>query len=415
MKLNYRTYVPLVLLLIAGMFLASCDDLLVIDAPEQIIADDLDDPQFARLILNGAIADFEAAFGSYVVNSGLMGNELDDATITSNRWPVPQRIVDASDTRYANFSVENLGLYAPLATARWAADNVLGKLDAWTDAQVDNRQQKIATAAAYSGYSHLLLAEGFCSIAIDLSEELSKEQVFQRAEGKFTRAIETARAVGDSDIENMALVGRARTRLNLGNTAGALADAELIPEGFTYIVESSDAAPRRNNRVAQQFRDGFIAVAEPYRELTVNGEPDTRVIIIDEERLGFDSATNIYSTEKYPNVGTNFVLASWREAYLIRAEIEGGQEAVGLINDLRAEHGLPEFESTDPDEIFWQVVEERQRELFLESHHLYDITRYDLDLIPPPGTEYDKGGTYGSMTCFPLPNSERFNNPNIQN
>ena len=411
----YQNSMQLVFIFIAGLFLASCDDLLVVEAPEQVIADELDDPQHAEVLLNGAIADFEAAFGSYVVNSGLMGNELDDATITSNRWPVPQRVVTSSDSRYANFSAVNIGLYAPLSTARWAADNVLEKLNEWTDDQVPNRQEKIATAAAYSGYSHLLLGEGFCTVAIDLSEELEKSQVFQMAEDKFSVAIETARAIGNSEIENMALVGRARTRLNLGDTAGALADAQLVPQGFTKVVQAEDDPARRHNRVASQFRQGFIAVAPLYHDLTVEGEPDPRVVVIDEERLGFDSETNIYSTDKYPTDSAEFTLASWREAYLIIAEVEGGQTAVNMINALRAEHDLPEFNSNDADEIMWQVVEERQRELFLESHHLYDITRYNLDLIPEPGTPYPKGGSYGDMKCLPLPDSERFNNPNIPN
>jgi len=414
-NIHIRTYAPLLLLIIAAMFIASCDDLLMVDAPTQVIAEDLDDPQFAGLLLNGAIADFEAAFGSYVVNSGLMGNELDDATITSTRWPVPQRIVDASDGRYANFTPENLGLYAPLSTARWAADNVLKKLEEWTDAQVENRQQRIATAAAYSGYSHLLLAEGFCTIAIDLSPELQPNQVFEMAEAKFTRAIEAARTAGDSNIENMALVGRARTRLNLGNTAGALADAQLIPKGFTAYVRAEDAAARRHNRVASQSRQGFITIAPAYRDLMVGDEPDPRVTVINENRLGQDSATEIYSTGKYTTDAADFPIASWREAYLIRAEVQGGQTAVGLINDLRAEHNLPAFSSNDANEIRQQVIIERQRELFLESHHLYDLTRYNLDLIPAPGTPYPKGGSYGTIRCFPLPNSERFNNPNIPN
>ncbi len=60
-----------------------------------------------------------------------------------------------------------------------------------------------------------------------------------------------------------------------------------------------------------------------------------------------------------------------------------------------------------------QVIEERRRELFLESHHLGDVIRYDLALTPVTGTAFPKGGTYGSTTCLPLPNIERLNSPSI--
>jgi starch-binding outer membrane protein, SusD/RagB family len=61
-----------------------------------------------------------------------------------------------------------------------------------------------------------------------------------------------------------------------------------------------------------------------------------------------------------------------------------------------------------------QLVEERRRELFLEGHRLGDIRRYNLAMSPAAGTAYPGGGgTYGSQSCFPLPDVERINNPNI--
>jgi hypothetical protein len=61
------------------------------------------------------------------------------------------------------------------------------------------------------------------------------------------------------------------------------------------------------------------------------------------------------------------------------------------------------------------VVQERGRELFLESHHFGDKIRLNLPFTPAAGTAYPPkaGGFYGDMTCFPLPDAERLNNPNI--
>ena len=60
----------------------------------------------------------------------------------------------------------------------------------------------------------------------------------------------------------------------------------------------------------------------------------------------------------------------------------------------------------------------RRRELFLEGQHLYDVRRLGLPLFPAEGTPYStvysKGGNYGTDICMPLPDVERFNNPNIE-
>ena len=60
-----------------------------------------------------------------------------------------------------------------------------------------------------------------------------------------------------------------------------------------------------------------------------------------------------------------------------------------------------------------QIVEERRRELWLEGHRLGDLRRYNLPFSPAAGTPYPFGGVYGNQTCFPLPDIERINNPNI--
>ena len=86
------------------------------------------------------------------------------------------------------------------------------------------------------------------------------------------------------------------------------------------------------------------------------------------------------------------------------AEVSGGQTAVNIINALHTARGLPAtFASNDPATIMAQVIDERKRELFLQSQRFYDINRFNLPLDPAPGTSYGyKGGFYGDMRCFPL-------------
>ena len=76
---------------------------------------------------------------------------------------------------------------------------------------------------------------------------------------------------------------------------------------------------------------------------------------------------------------------------------------------------MPAYDATGQTaaQVLAQIVEERRRELFLEGHRLGDLRRYGLPILPAAGTPFLSGGVYGSQTCFPLPDVERINNPNI--
>ncbi len=401
-------------MLLAG----ACGSLLDVEAPSRIPAEALDDPATAPLLLNGAIGEFECALGSYVVMGGMVGDELVDATQTADRWPYDRRDVQPTDRRYGEFGCTALGVYTPLSTARWTTESVLAKLQGWTDAQVAGRAGLIATAAAYSGYAHLLLGEGFCSgVLLDGSlvpgGEATRADVLGRAVDRFGLAITTAQAASNADILNMALVGRARARLDLGDRAGAAADARLVAANYVKNATASTLASRRENRVFEQNNQAqAVTIGPAYRNLTFGGVADPRVRVTDTGRNATDG-NRIWAQNKYSGLATAIPIATWDEAQLIIAEAEGGQTAVGIINLFHTRAGLPVFASTDAAAIRSQVIEERRRELFLEGHHLGDVIRYSLALTPATGTAFPKGGTYGSTTCLPLPNVERLNNPNF--
>lgn len=408
------------LALAVAVLAAGCDldDLLEVDLPDQIPAGGLAEPHNAELLTNGAVADFECAYGAYVALTAMMAGEMNDATPTADRWPYDRRNVQPTDTRYSTFDCEDLGVYTPLSRARWSADNILDRLQEWTDEQVPERRRLIATAAAYSGYSHLLLAEGFCSVAIDQGPELTPEEVLDLAIERFDTAIEAATAAGESDLLNLAYMGRARANLDLGDGAAAVADAQRIPQGFVYAM-SADAAPsRRVNRVYAQSGDGdtggdALSVAPAYQALRHEGVADPRVVAIDAGRV--EDGLPIFFQGKYGSLDTPIPLASYDEARLIIAEVEGGDTAIGIINEFHDAAGIPAYDGSTatPEEIVAHVIEERRIELWLEGHRFHDIRRLDLTLDPAPDTPHRRGGVYGSSRCFPLPAVEIRNNPNI--
>jgi len=401
------------------------DDALDVEAPHLIDAGDMDHPQNANLLVTGAIADFECALGAYIVNSALLGNELRDASVTAARFSLDQRTIDDTSPYGVNSCAGNPpGIYTPLSIAIWTSNNALTKLKGWTDEQVQDRTNLIAQAAAYSGYSHILMGEGFCSAVIEENgPEVTPQQVFQTAVARFDEAITAAQAAGNADIQNLALLGRARARLNLGDLAGAASDARAVLASDPQYSKSATASisdSRRYNRVGDEFSGGRITVDPSYFDLTVEGVPDPRVRVIDTNTNGHDGATRVFIVAKYgesrsPAMREEPVpIASWREAHLIIAEAEGGQEAVNRINILRDHWSLPHFAGGSAEEIRAQIIEERGRELYLEGHHLNDLRRFDIPNTPAAGTPYRQGGVYGSARCFPLPLVEKSNNPTLR-
>lgn len=413
--------------LAAAAILGACDLLdnaLSVDAAGMVDVGDIYDPANAHLLVSGTIADFECALGAYIVNSGLLGNELRDASVTAARFPLDSRTINDASPYGVNGCAGNPpGIYRPLATAIWTSRDALEHLRTWTDAEVDDRTDLIAQAATYAGLSHTLMGEGFCTAVIEEEgPEVQPAQVFAAAETYFDEAITAANAAGNETMLNLAQLGRARVRLNQSNLNGAAADARAVLDRdatFEVKATASSASSRRYNRIGDEFFGGRITVDPSYRDLTVDGVADPRVVAFDTESLGHDAATPVWMVTKYGTARTADIrnlpvpVASWREAHLIIAEAEGGQEAVDRINILRDYWGLPHFASTDEDEIRQQVTEERSRELYLEGHHLWDLRRFNLPQTPATGAAYRQGGVYGDVRCFPLPAVERNNNPNL--
>jgi hypothetical protein len=409
------------------LFLGGCDLLdkaLSVKAPGMVEADNMADPANAHLLVSGTIADFNCALGAYIVNGGLLGNELRDASVTAARFPLDSRNIDNSSPYGVNSCSGNPpGIYRPLATAIWTSNDALTRLKAWTDAEVANRTDLIAQAAAYSGYSHVVMGEGFCTTVIEeQGPEVQSAAVFAVAEARFTEAIQAAQSADNETILNLAQLGRARSRLNQGKLAEAAADARAVlgrKPLFELADSTSSSSARRYNRVGAEFFSGNITVDLSYRDLMVAGQPDIRVATFDTNSKGHDSQTPVWMVAKYGTARAADIrnlpvpVATWREARLIIAEAEGGAEAVNQINALREHWGLPLFSSTDDAEIMRQVIEERSRELYLEGHHLWDLRRFNLPQTPAPGEPYRQGGVYGDVKCFQLPAVERNNNPNL--
>lgn len=399
---------------VAQIGVAGCKDLLTVELPTRVPDAALDDPAIASVLVQGMLADYECALANYSAATGLLTDELIDATgwIAVTRWDQRRILPNDDNLGSAGCATLGYGVYTPLHTARFQAVDVARRIKSFPDAAVPTKSVLLATAAAIEGYAITLLGEGFCEIAINDGPGLTRTQSLTLAEGRFTEAIALATASNNSGLLNLARVGRARVRLDLGKLDGAAADAAAVPTGFVYNATYSSTNDRRRNRLFFDSQTNLYLSVDPrFRNLTVDGVPDNRVQVANAGRNGHDGITPLWLQQKYPSDAANIPIASWREARLISAEVKGGATAVSAINELRAASNLPLYASSDPAAILAQVYEERRRELFLDGHRLNDMLRLSRPF--DTGTTF-KGVPYGNTTCLPLPDAERLSNPNFK-
>ncbi|HKH90762.1 MAG TPA: RagB/SusD family nutrient uptake outer membrane protein [Gemmatimonadaceae bacterium] len=412
--------------LVASAGCGSLDRVLAVEPVDRVPALPLESsPANAQLLVNGAIADFECAFGAYVVLGGLIGDELEESRSIAERKPFDQRIHTSKDRRYAVARCDQLGVYTPLQTARVSAERVILLLEAWTDAEVAQRRMLVATMHAYAGYATLLLGEGFCSTvlsspdangALVYGREITRDSAFRVAESHFTTAIALAEETAASAVLNLALVGRARASLDRGDLTSARGDATRVPSVFTHFMTASANALRRQNRAWEEERaEDIVTVGILYRSL---GDP--RVPVTDTRRTG-PLRVPIFYEEKYPTAASPIRIAGGAEARLIVAEAdlatgtpESLQNARSIIDVFRARGNQLPLATSDVATLRAALIDQRRRELFLEGQHLGDIIRFGVALTPPVGAPYPGGGSYGAQRCLPLPDVERENNPALR-
>ncbi len=395
-------------LVLGAHLLTACSGVLDVELPGRVQSGALDNPVLAATLVAGVQADFECAFSEYVHTTGLWANEFINSAggAEVNGWGARTDLYESGNGTCPSAS-STRGAYAtyrPLHIARVQADSALAKLERFSDAEVPNRTLLRATAAAYGGFALTLLGEAYCEMALDAGPLVAPAAVLALAEQRFTTAIDLAGQAGNTNIVNMARVGRARVRIDQGKKAEAAADAKLIPASFVYNATYSTSSFRRNNTVVLNNNVNFhVSVAPEYRNLTVGAVPDPRVRVTDANRQGNDALTPLWVQNKYASPSTPIPLATWDEAQLIIAEAEGGQSAVDAINRIRTKYNLPLYAGGTAQEITDQIIEERRRTLWLDGHRIGDKLRFNVPF--PTGTNH-KGVRYGDNICLPLPTAE---------
>jgi hypothetical protein len=222
-------------------------------------------------------------------------------------------------------------------------------------------------------------------------------------------------------LANASLVGRARAKLQKGDKAGAAADAAAVPAGFNFDLRMTDDLANRgrlSNRIYQfTFDRPSISVAPFYRvndpRVPYKGPGVTKLTGQDAVPGGF------YEQTKFPGYASPMRLASKLEADYIAAEAGDATAQLALIAARRTAAGQSAYAgATDAASVLAELMTQKAFDFYLEGKRLADFRRVPAAIksMTPAGGVYFKPGyaNVGNQTCYPLPNVERDNNPNMK-
>lgn len=403
---------------------AGCDSLLTVD-PDPNVVDASREVTLQEAMI-GAAVELYRAVDEKISFAGLFGDEFVSASTGPQHRLFGARNVTPDAQTGSTGTGRNLslggGFYIPLqrliAVAHLHQESILA--GTFVEIQSDPTDAaEYARLAFYEGLGKLYIADLYCTAAFYGSgPEHDSQDVYAQAEDHLTEAIDAANV--EPEVREAALVLRARTRLILGDDAGAVADAEMVDPEFEFLVDfySTASIEQRNRLQVHTWDVGDWSVAPRFRNLTIDdtGIPDPRTLL-EGPMQAFDASQELWAPLKYATAAAPIRIASGDEAQYIIAELAGGATAVDIINEVRSRNGISQEwtpSTSDPTEIRDKLIEERFRTLFLEGVHLGDLRRYidkyGLNLFP---TSTPHGIEVSDRTCLPMPAIERENNPDL--
>lgn len=311
-------------------------------------------------------------------------------------------------------------VWRPISVAAASAKTVLD-LNLPTPASNIN----LARAATFRAFSVLQMSADFCTGALSSGPELTTAQMLDTAIFWFGKGIDVGKANASTDgiaLANASLVGRARAKLQKGDKAGAAADAAAVPAGFVFNLVMTDDASNRNrlsNRLYQYtFDRQSISVAPWFR----TGDPRVTYIAPGQPGAlpGQDAVPGgMYRQTKFNSYAASLRLASKLEADYIAAEAGDATAQLALVAARRTANGVAAYAgATDAASALKELYNQRAYDFYLEGKRVADFRRSPASVsnMTPAGGVYIKPGyaNVGNQTCFPLPRTERDNNPNMK-
>lgn len=410
---------------------------------------------------SAAVFELEYALQQYVIDAGLLSDELEDVNTGASPGVLSQlggTVSDPLDERILPTGV-TVKSYNTLQAVRTFTNQAIGALATYDTGAADLDSSRVLRGELYAleGYAEIMLADLFCSgvplSTLDFQHDFTyapsstTAQVYQHAIAKFDTAL-TLASTSDS-VVHLAQVGKGRAYIDLGQYAAAADDVTTVPSEFIYqfgvIWVTGGGTCEGTSPVLLSCR-ATIADREGINGLPFlsSGDPRTAADIVAQPNpsnggpfipLTFPVK---YGAALSGSGYAPFTLASGVEARLIEAEAAlqanpNDGTWLAKLNQLRQTALIPGTTQPDPQALptlndpvdpvarIDTLFTERAAWLFMDGHRQGDLRRllrqysqyaafnaqqkvYPTGPYLAPGT-----GVYGTDVLAPIPTTESTN------
>lgn len=378
----------------------------------------------------------QVAGAGYTLSDGMNYQVLHSAVISRELFPTGQSGQFGIEPRnWVGFLVteEQSTPWNTLARARWLADQAVVRMQTVFGADRFAKHPTAAQGLIWRGFAYRVLGEAMCVAIIDVGPSAPAQTNLVRAESTFTAAIAVGTAAKTTNLVNAAYAGRAQVRVQLGNWAGATADAAMVPSSFVYqIPYFANVDEYGYNRTmwssSEQSFYKATSVWGTWYAKYFDGTSDPRVKYQQTALFGSGAFPPVgkvpwWPQRKYVTQTAGINLASGREMRLIEAEaaLRSGDIATALakLDANRAAASAPVMERPADLADAWRLLKrERGIELWLEGRRLADLRRWKADNTPGALDALEIPGSAsfleGQDSCFPVSREELNTNPNLK-
>ena len=389
---------------VLSLVFISCKDYVTNVDPLVTAVDDsqLNTEEQIPFVVKGVETRFAFAFGQTdVCAAGLSDAFIFPDNLSGATFPSFIEI-DAGEIHLTNNSVD--AAYNSVGQFRFYADDLIKRTNTISFSDTTVKNNALFTGYFYGGYARYLYATFFGlnptqgGSPIDNSPFIASDEMYDLSIGKFK---ESLKYVYDNLMIRTVNSIIARAYLYKGEYINAATFAEI------GMVSGDAPFQALHNSVQDNFwweqagglRKQFVT---DFRfKSYIDADPN------EVNRINLDSIKNnnnktYYYQIVYPEDISPQKIITWQENNLMRAELilrgAASGDALGLVNEVRASHGIVPLTSVDLDVIYI----ERDKELFASGNRLVDERRFNKWHLGP-----------GTWQYLPVTESERNGNPNI--
>jgi hypothetical protein len=358
-------------------------------------------------IINGVRARFASTTDVMTILVGLLSDELFfDFDLPGASYPQYYDI-DVGIITLDNNSIQSQ--LDAVGELRFFADDLVDRVNN----RITFTDEALRAEAVYWGCFYGAVARFYYASYFGLTEEegggtidagpfIPSDEMYDLALEKCETALLNAADAWETALINSLM---ARIYLYKGDYTNAAAKAAAgLQEGDPCLEAQYSDQTDNYWYIFGKSRIQFVPDARFHDYVLADPNEANRIPLV--EIQGLDTTNTYYRQDLYPEKSSPINWMTWQEMALIGAECAlrgaGSGDPLGLVNQVRASHGLDPLDNVDME----TIIVERDKELMTTGQRLIDQRRFDAEYSTWHLDE-------GLWMYLPITNDERNGNPNL--